>query len=134
MAGWLSVLLSLVCRYVLAAVFLMAAVTKITDLRGFAYQLDLHSGLPEDLSVAIAAVLPWLELTCGLCLALGRAVREAAFLLALLLTALSVYAVMHLGQSDCRCFLFPGKAPDWTWWAAARNALLLLCAIRTAYR
>src|SRR5438270_1320942 len=71
--------LSLVCRYILAAVFLMAAVTKIANLRGFAYQLDLHSGLPEDLSVVIAAVLPWLELTCGLCLALGRAVREAAF-------------------------------------------------------
>jgi uncharacterized membrane protein YphA (DoxX/SURF4 family) len=127
-------ILPLVCRYVLAAVFLMAALTKITDLRGFAYQLDLHSGLPATVTVIIAAVLPWLELTCGVCLAFGQAVREAAFLLLLLLTALLVYALMHLGQSDCRCFLFPGKTPDWTWWAAARNAFLLLCAIRTAYR
>src|SRR5262245_13150693 len=106
-ARYLSLMLPLICRYVLAAVFLMAATTKTTDMRGFGYQLDLHSGLPERLSVVIAAVLPWLELTCGASLAFGKAVREAALLLALLLTALLVYALTHAGSSDCRCFLFP---------------------------
>src|SRR5262249_12881438 len=77
--------LSLICRYVLAAVFLMAAVSKITDLGGFADQVVLHSGLPFRAALVVAGVLPWLELTCGVCLAFGRAVREAALLLAILL-------------------------------------------------
>jgi uncharacterized membrane protein YphA (DoxX/SURF4 family) len=117
------------CRYLLAFVFLAAAVTKLTDLSGFTDRVVLHSGLPYHASLVVAAVLPWLELTCGVCLALGYAVREAALLLAVLLVALLVYALTHLGPTDCGCFLFPGREPQWTWWAPARNALLLLCAI-----
>jgi uncharacterized membrane protein YphA (DoxX/SURF4 family) len=121
--------LSLGCRYLLAIVFLAAAVTKLADLSGFTDRVVLHSGLPYHPALVIAAVLPWLELTCGACLALGQAVREAALLLAILLALLLVYALTHLGQSDCGCFLFPGREPQWTWWAPARNALLLLCAV-----
>jgi uncharacterized membrane protein YphA (DoxX/SURF4 family) len=129
----LLVLLCLSCRYVLAAVFLMSAVTKLADLRGFSDQLVLRSGLPFELSIKVAAILPWLELTCGLCLALGRAVREAALLLSILLAALLVYALTHLGAYDCRCFLFPGREPERPWWIPARNAVLLLCAIYVAF-
>jgi putative oxidoreductase len=126
---WLLVVLWLGCRYVLAAVFLMAAVSKLADMRGFSDQLVLRSGLPYAWSTKVAVVLPWLELTCGLCLTFGRAVREAALLLSMLLAALLVYALTHLGQSDCRCFLFPGREPQWTWWMPVRNAVLLLCAL-----
>ena len=79
-------------------------------------------------------LLPWLELTCGVCLALGQAVREAALLSAVLLVGLLAYALTHLGQPDCHCFLFPGSEPEWMWWPPVRNGLLLLCALRTCWR
>src|SRR5258708_37415363 len=75
--SWFSSAVGLTCRYVLAAVFLMAALSKITDLHGFEDRLLLHSGLAYRPALIVAGVLPWLELACGLCLALGVAVREA---------------------------------------------------------
>ena len=111
----------------------MAAVTKIADPAAFTDRL-VHSGLPFRVVQAVAVVLPWLELTCGVCLVLGQAVREAALLSAVLLVGLLVYALTHLGQSDCHCFLFPGREPQWIWWPPFRNALLLLCALRTCWR
>ena len=122
------------CRYVLAAVFLMAAVTKITDLSGFTDEMVLHSGMPYYPALAVAAILPWLELTCGLCLALGYGVREAALILVLLLLALLCYSVTHLGQTDCHCFLFPTRTPEWKLWPTIRNSLLLACALVTCRR
>src|SRR4051812_27018590 len=78
---------TLLCRLVLAAVFLMAGVTKVTDPRAFEDRVLLHSRLPEPVSLAVARTLPWLELTCGMCLALGCAVREAALIASVLLFA-----------------------------------------------
>ena len=54
----------------------------------------------------MAAVLPWLELTLGFCLALGRAVREAAVVAAALLVLFFGYAVTHSSEAGCGCFLF----------------------------
>jgi uncharacterized membrane protein YphA (DoxX/SURF4 family) len=113
----------------------MAGVTKVTDLHGFADFIRLHSDLPYSAGLVVAAVLPWLELTCGACLLLGYAVREAALLLVILLSVLLVYSFLHLNEPDCGCFIFPRpQALTWSWWPPLRNALLLLCAIRVAWR
>ena len=58
-------------RMLLAAVFLVAALTKFADLGGFRDRLVLHSGLPVALTLTVAYLLPALELTCGFCLLLG---------------------------------------------------------------
>lgn len=129
-------ILGYVCQYLLAAVFLMAAVTKITDLHAFADRTVLHSGLPYALAVTAAAVLPWLELTCGLCLALGVAVREAAVLMALMLAAFLVESLLRPAETDCGCLLFPAAlqpANQWPW-QPLRNLLLLLCSLRVSWR
>jgi uncharacterized membrane protein YphA (DoxX/SURF4 family) len=118
------------CRYLLAAVFLMAALTKVTDLTGFADQLVLHGGLPERVGVSLAAFLPALELVCGLCLALGVLRREAALLAGVLLLVFSIYTLTRLTERDCGCFLFPVSAPNaGAAWALTRNAVLLLCSV-----
>jgi putative oxidoreductase len=123
------------CRWILAVVFLMAGVTKVTDLHGFADEITLHSGLPYSAGLVVAAVLPWLELICGTCLVAGYAVREAALLLVILLILLFVYSLLHLNEPDCACFFFP--KPDalaiW-WWPPVRNALLLFCGLCAAWR
>src|SRR5262249_38794262 len=113
-----------VCRWISAVVFLVAGGAKVTDLDGFAGEVALHSGLPYSTGIVVAAVLPWLELICGACLLAGYAVREAAFLLVILLILLLVYSLLHLNEPDCACFVFP--KPDvlaiW-WWPPVRNAL-----------
>ena len=58
-----------VARPTLAVVFLMAGITKVTDLHGFADEVLVHSGLPYSVGRVVAVALPWLELTCGMCLA-----------------------------------------------------------------
>jgi uncharacterized membrane protein YphA (DoxX/SURF4 family) len=123
------------CRWVLAVVFLMAGITKVTDLRGFDDEVLLHSGLPYSLGLVVAAVLPWLELTCAACLLAGYAVREASLLLVMLLTLLLAYSLLHLNESDCACFMFPRPQAlmSW-WWPPLRNSLLLLCGICAIWR
>ena len=85
-------LLGRVCRYAVGAFFLVAAVGKVTDLSGFRDYLAVQAGLSPPAAFAVAAVLPWLELVCGLCLVTGRAAREAALLTAMLLVAVAVEA------------------------------------------
>ena len=118
----------------LAVVFLMAGVTKVTDLHGFADEVLLHSGLPYSVGTVVAASLPWLELICGACLLAGYAVREAALLLVILLTMLLVYSLLHLHEPDCACFVFPRpEALTVWWWTPLRNALLLFCGVWAAW-
>src|SRR5438309_7987543 len=99
----------------------MAAVSKIVNLREFENQVLLHSSLPHVLARVLpgvdvqmsftltrimAAGLPWLELTCGLCLVFGWAFRESAFVAALLLTLFTAQSIASRSE-DCQCFFFP---------------------------
>jgi putative oxidoreductase len=129
-------LLSRICRYTLGAFFLVAAVSKITDLNGFRDYLTVHAGLASSPAFAVAAVLPWLELVCGLCLVSGMAVREAAVLTAVLLVVFIVYGLVRPIESDCGCALWPAKLspPPGRLWLLGRNFLLLACSFFTTYR
>jgi uncharacterized membrane protein YphA (DoxX/SURF4 family) len=128
---WTSALFGLSCRYALAAVFLMAGVSKIIDPAEFQDRLFHHAGLAPWAAALLAAWLPWLELTAALALVLGHAVREAALILSVLLVALLGYSLLHPHESSCGCFLFPSLIPeDLTWWPPVRNLGLLLCALR----
>jgi uncharacterized membrane protein YphA (DoxX/SURF4 family) len=132
---WPSRLLGFGCRIVLAAVFLMAAISKITDLCGFEDQILSRSALPDLVGLLVVKILPWLELTCGVCLALGYAVREAAACCSFLLVLFLIATFRDPVEADCGCFLFPTLAPPgWSWWLPARNGLLLCCGLYVAAR
>jgi uncharacterized membrane protein YphA (DoxX/SURF4 family) len=130
---WKSAVLTTVCRYVLAAVFLMAALTKITDPEGFRLRVLQDAHLPLDLARVMIWVLPWLELTCGVCLALGYAVREAALFVSILLVLFLIHSLVNMREADCGCFLTPLPEPALSWWPPMRNALLLGCGIRVLW-
>ncbi len=116
-------------RLLLAAVFLMAAVTKVTDLGRFEEQTVLHAHLPPWAETAVVDTLPWLELVCGAALALGYAPREAALVAGVLLAAFLVHHLVNHAERDCGCFLFPGLVPaELSWWPPVRDALLLTVA------
>lgn len=124
-----------VCRFVLAAVFLAAALSKLTDLRGFTDHLLMHSGLPYWPTRFAAAVVPWVELVCGLCLLAGFAVREAATILAVMLTAFIIYLSLSPSDADCGCLLFPDAfqiVNRWPW-LLVRNGVLFVCALSVAW-
>jgi len=137
------------CRYLIGIVFLIAAVSKIVNLREFENQVLLHSSLPHvlarvlpgvdvqmsfTLARILATVLPWLELTCGLCLIFRWAVRESAVIAALLLTLFTAQSIASRSE-DCHCFFFPNVASTlpW-WWHLLRDGLFLLCSIHLAWR
>ena len=126
---WLSGALRLGCRFVLAGAFLAAAVSKITDLEGFRNLLLLHARFPEGVSALIAAWLPWLELTCAACLLFGRAVREAALLLDVLLLGFIAYQLIHHDQPDCGCFIFPSISKAGLAWHLVLDLVLLACGL-----
>jgi uncharacterized membrane protein YphA (DoxX/SURF4 family) len=132
--AWNSRLLTAVCRYVLGALFLAAALTKIPAPAGFEEHLRQSGYLSGRAAFWVARTLPWVELTCGFCLVLGAAVREAALTVALLLILFIAHSVLSQSQADCGCFLTPlPETGHAAWWLLLRNALLLLCSLRVAW-
>lgn len=129
--AWPITLLAHGCRFALAAVFLMAALSKLANPYEFSDRLLLHSSLPHGLGLVVVAVLPWLELTCGICLALGYAVREAALILAVLLVLFVVYLLGFAGETPCGCFVFMPAASRSSpmWVQLVRDAVLLATAV-----
>jgi hypothetical protein len=98
--------------------------------------LAVHAGLPPWAAFAVAAVLPWLELTCGLCLLTGWAAREAAVPTLLLLAAFVVHGLVHPAEGDCGCAAWPARLslPPGGPWLLGRNLALMACALLTALR
>jgi uncharacterized membrane protein YphA (DoxX/SURF4 family) len=98
-ASWLSALL-------LAAVFLLAGLWKLTDPHGAAARLA-QARVPESLSVATALGLGTLETFTGLILLLPRWRRWGAWLSALLLAAFMLFIAVHYAElrgAECNCF------------------------------
>ena len=127
---WPLRLLNLTCRYFLAGVFLLAAIPKITDFYGFEDRVLQDSALPDELAWVVVRFLPWLELTCGMCFALGYAAREAGLLAAILLFSFLIYSLLHRNNHTCGCFLFSTSDPvPWSWWHPVRNFLMLISCV-----
>ena len=94
-------------QFVLAAVFVVAAVGKIADPPGFAHEIHNYALMPGFAINAMALVLPWLELVCGLALFLGVARRSAARILGILLVVFAIALSINLARKrpvDCGCF------------------------------
>jgi uncharacterized membrane protein YphA (DoxX/SURF4 family) len=103
----LSPWLTIRVQFVLAAVFVVAAVSKIADPPGFAHQLHNYRLLPAYALNAFALVLPWLELLAGLALFVGLWRRTAAGIIAALLVVFTLALGVNLARHhpiDCSCF------------------------------
>jgi uncharacterized membrane protein YphA (DoxX/SURF4 family) len=71
----------LLARLLVGGMFAYLAVMKLRDPMNFLKQVHLYGILPTEPSLYLnltAAVLPWLELLCGVALLLGVCVRGAA--------------------------------------------------------
>ena len=91
----------------LAAVFVVAGISKIADPPGFAEEVHNYRLLPGVAVNALALVLPWLEVLAGLALFLGFWRRTAARLFGLLLLVFIGALGINLARGrpvDCGCF------------------------------
>lgn len=107
-----------VVRYIVGALFVWAAISKIGNLQEFyvslrAYQLPL----PNLLLQLVAVTLPWLELFCGLMLLTGFNLRAAtgwAFILCVVYVLCTGQAWLRGLTISCGCLdlQFLGLTPD----------------------
>ncbi len=78
----------LIARLILGVVFIYMGLQKVGHPIEFLKQIRLYEMVPESPAIflnAIAVVLPWLEILCGIVLILGLYLRGAAAWLALML-------------------------------------------------
>ena len=112
-----ATILFVLARYILAVLFIYMGLTTALHSVEFLKQVRQYDVLHDHLMLnLIASTLPWLEVFCGVLLALGIAVRGVAlvlvamlipFTILVLLRALHVQEMNHLPfcaiKFDCGC-------------------------------
>ena len=79
-------------KWIVAAIFIFAGISKILNPAAFARDIDNYRLLPYFLVSIMAIILPWLEVLCGIFLIFGRWKKGAAFIL-LFLTFIFMIAI-----------------------------------------
>lgn len=120
----------LVLRIAMAAVFLIAAWSKLSQPWAmFAIAIDAYGILPEWATVFVARTLPWAELLLGLMLFAGFLPRLASLLSTAILAAFMTVLVRSYVKGleiDCGCFGFGEKLSVMT---LARDGILLAVSV-----
>jgi len=97
-----------ILRFILGAVFLYAAYTKLSQpLSLFALSIDSYQLLPDYAVFAVAYTLPYLELGLGLLLVAGWGLRWVATAAAAILGVFFTLMLRSYGMGltiDCGCF------------------------------
>jgi len=129
--------LSTAARLALAAVWLVAGGLKVGDLAASGRAVNAYELFPYEVAKVIGAVQPFLEITLGLLLLAGLAVRLSAGISAALLVVFiaGIISAWARGlQIDCGCFstggeLGAGQNPQYAWDLARDVGFLLLAGI-----
>jgi len=107
MSKGLEKIIILLLRWFLGVVFIYAAIGKIIDPNTFAEQVDNYRLLPWILVIAVAVILPWVELLTALLLLIGRWLAAASlWVIAMnLVFIMAIFSAMVRGLNiDCGCF------------------------------
>lgn len=123
----------IVCRLLLAAIFIYAAVGKVANPEEFAESVAGFRILPISTVNLFAIVLPWVELVCGLSLITGLFIRSGAVLLAglnIVFIAAAASAMARGLSIECGCFTLSHTHDTVGWSLIARDmGFLLLCLL-----
>lgn len=121
----------LLLRIALGAVFAYAGVIKIMDPVAFAGSIAAYKILPYFGNYLAGAILPWVELVCGVLLVTGYRWRGAAVIILVLNINFILALISTLVRGldiDCGCFRQGGdKTSAWT--AIARDMVLLFMTL-----
>ncbi len=102
----------LALRWGIGAIFIYAAIAKIANPMAFAGQVDNYRLLPYFLVTLVAAILPWLELFCGLLLIVGKWLPGATLILLALNLVFLIAIISALAKGldiSCGCFSVSGE-------------------------
>ena len=94
---------------ILGGLFFYAGLQKLLHPYEFAEAVMAYQLVPETLVGVVVAVLPWVEIAAGLCLAAGLKRRSCLLILSGLLAAFLVVILITLARGlkiDCGCGLF----------------------------
>ncbi|MBJ6799496.1 MauE/DoxX family redox-associated membrane protein [Geomonas propionica] len=122
-----ATMIPLALRVALGAVFIYAAIPKIVDPVAFAGSVAAYQILPYFWSYLTAAVLPFVELACGVLLVCGVRVRSGALIIGalnLVFMAALTSAIIRGLDIDCGCFRQDGPKTS-PWLALVRDAFFL---------
>lgn len=108
-------------RLGLAAVWLIAGGSKVTDLAASGRAVNAYQVMPYDIAKIVGAVLPFVEIALGLLLIAGLATRLVAWISAGILVVFiaGIISAWTRGLSiDCGCFggggeLVAGQSPSY---------------------
>ena len=126
----------ILCRLVLAAVFIYAAVGKIRNAEEFAELVKGYRLLPIFAVNIVAIILPWFELLCGISLIIGILVRSAGLAVAALNLAFAsmVLSAMARGLDiECGCFTLSKAHSKVGWVHVGMNLLLFLISLLVVF-
>jgi uncharacterized membrane protein YphA (DoxX/SURF4 family) len=122
-------------RLVMAGVFIYASIDKIIHPDLFAQAVYNYQVLPGYLVNLTALILPWLELTLGVCLLINRWMAGASALAAVLMALFVGMIIFNLARGldiSCGCFsAAPGDDPI-TALTLVRDMLFLIFSLTLA--
>jgi len=123
--------LAFALRLLVGFIFIYAGMSKIPYPAEFAENVAAYQIVPHWLVNAVANVLPWVELICGLFLFIGLSTRAAAavtgFLLLVFTTGLTINVVRG-SPITCGCFDSVGSQIDW--FEVLRDTTLFLLTLQ----
>ncbi len=97
--------LEVLCRWILASVFLFAGFPKLFDIKKFAEIIDAYGLVPDSLLLVVAFTLALAEVISGVGILFNR--KFALHIMAALLVifiAILAYAIWQGFDIDCGCF------------------------------
>jgi len=119
--------LALIARLALGVVFIASSIPKLRQPYDFLADVYGYEMVGPKLGIAVAMVLPWLELLVGICL-VGGIFISAALLAAIAMSAMFCFvlasALWRRLEISCGCFN-PSGAGFIGYWTLARAVLLL---------
>ena len=99
--------LQLIFRIIVAFVFIIAGIEKISDPSGFSTSIENYSLFPIFTINIIAVILPWIELIAGILLLFGVMVKENSAIISVLLILFTIAISISLTRGlniECGCF------------------------------
>jgi uncharacterized membrane protein YphA (DoxX/SURF4 family) len=121
---------SLLCRLILAGIFIYAAVEKIAEPREFALAIYNYQLLPDLAVNALAVILPWLEIIVAVCLVTGFSVRGAALISSALFLTFATALTISLARGlDISCGCFGAASGNINWLYLGRDLTFLIMSI-----
>jgi putative oxidoreductase len=121
---------SILCRLILAGIFLYAAVEKIIEQAEFAIAIYNYQLLRDFAVNALAVILPCLEIIIAACLVAGIYVRGAALISSALFLTFAAALTISLARGlDISCGCFGAASGNINWLYLARDLSLLAISI-----